>query len=132
MREVVSPDGEFAQGWRVNQSSPSSTETTYVLDKSMPLKPYLQIVNSNKHKSFVPFLTSIATASSIISIIKPSKFVRVGSGAVESTVGQIDRRTKISGAQWKEDNVPQVLAQRQSLPSGTNLCLKNKNWDAPI
>jgi len=28
---------------------------------------------------------------------------------------QIDRRIKISGAQWKIDNVPQVLAQRQSL-----------------
>ena len=39
----------------------------------------------------------------------------IGSGAVESTVKQIDRRTKISGAQWKQDNVPQVLAQRQSL-----------------
>jgi hypothetical protein len=36
----------------------------------------------------------------------------IGSGAVESTVKQIDRRTKISGAQWKEDNVPQVLAHR--------------------
>lgn len=36
----------------------------------------------------------------------------IGSGAVESTVKQIDRRTKISGAQWKEENVPQVLAHR--------------------
>jgi hypothetical protein len=27
----------------------------------------------------------------------------IGSGAVESTVKQIDRRTKISGAQWKID-----------------------------
>jgi hypothetical protein len=36
----------------------------------------------------------------------------IGSGAVESTIKQIDRRTKISGAQWKEDNVPQVLAHR--------------------
>ena len=36
----------------------------------------------------------------------------IGSGAVESTVKQIDRRTKISGAQWKQENVPQVLAHR--------------------
>jgi len=36
----------------------------------------------------------------------------IGSGTVESTIKQIDRRTKISGAQWKEDNVPQVLAHR--------------------
>ena len=36
----------------------------------------------------------------------------IGSGAIESTIKQIDRRTKISGAQWKAENVPQVLAQR--------------------
>ena len=36
----------------------------------------------------------------------------IGSGAVESTVKQIDRRTKLSGAQWKQENVPQVLAHR--------------------
>ncbi len=36
----------------------------------------------------------------------------IGSGAVESAVKQIDRRTKISGSQWKQDNVPQVLAHR--------------------
>ncbi len=28
----------------------------------------------------------------------------IGSGAIESTVKQIDRRTKISGAQWKVEN----------------------------
>lgn len=36
----------------------------------------------------------------------------IGSGTIESTIKQIDRRTKISGAQWKEENVPQVLAHR--------------------
>ncbi len=36
----------------------------------------------------------------------------IGSGAVESAVKQIDRRTKISGAQWNIKNVPQVLAHR--------------------
>jgi hypothetical protein len=36
----------------------------------------------------------------------------IGSGSVESAVKQIDRRTKISGAQWKRENVPQVLAHR--------------------
>lgn len=36
----------------------------------------------------------------------------IGSGAVESAVKQIDRRTKISGAQWTQENVPQVLAHR--------------------
>lgn len=36
----------------------------------------------------------------------------IASGAVESTVKQIDRRLRISGAQWKIENVPQVLRHR--------------------
>jgi hypothetical protein len=36
----------------------------------------------------------------------------IGSGAVESTIKQIDRRLKISGSQWNESNVPQVLMHR--------------------
>jgi hypothetical protein len=36
----------------------------------------------------------------------------IGSGAVESTVKQIDRRLKISGAQWNKENIPQVLKHR--------------------
>ena len=36
----------------------------------------------------------------------------IASGAVESTVKQIDRRLKISGAQWNSENVPQVLNHR--------------------
>ena len=36
----------------------------------------------------------------------------IGSGAVESTVKQIDRRLKISGARWKPEHVPTVLAHR--------------------
>lgn len=42
----------------------------------------------------------------------------IGSGAVESTVKQIDRRTKIPGAQWKRENVPQVLAHRCAYLNG--------------
>ncbi|MBU6230238.1 MAG: ISKra4 family transposase, partial [Cyanobacteria bacterium REEB459] len=38
--------------------------------------------------------------------------------AVESTIKQIGRRVKISGAQWKEDNVPQVLRQRCAYLNG--------------
>jgi hypothetical protein len=40
------------------------------------------------------------------------KICSIASGAVESTVKQIDRRLKISGAQWKEENVSQVLKHR--------------------
>ncbi|WP_418886969.1 ISKra4 family transposase [Gloeobacter morelensis] len=42
----------------------------------------------------------------------------VGSGAVESAVKQIDRRLKLSGAQWKVENVPQVLAHRAAYLNG--------------
>lgn len=42
----------------------------------------------------------------------------IGSGAVESTVKQIDRRTQISGAQWHQKNVPQVLAHRCAYLNG--------------
>lgn len=36
----------------------------------------------------------------------------IGSGTFESAVKQIDRRLQISGAQWKQEHVPQVLAHR--------------------
>ncbi len=42
----------------------------------------------------------------------------IGSGAVESAVKQIDRRSKISGAQWNVKNVPQVLAHRCAYLNG--------------
>lgn len=42
----------------------------------------------------------------------------MASGAVESAVKQIDRRTKISGAQWNQENVPQVLAHRCAYLNG--------------
>ncbi|MCA6554842.1 MAG: hypothetical protein IM585_23490 [Pseudanabaena sp. M135S2SP2A07QC] len=36
----------------------------------------------------------------------------IGSGSVESTIKQIGRRVKISGAQWHRNNVAQVLKHR--------------------
>lgn len=42
----------------------------------------------------------------------------IGSGAVESGVKQIDRRLKISGAQWKSENVNQVLQLRCAYLNG--------------
>lgn len=42
----------------------------------------------------------------------------IGSGAVESAIKQISRRVKISGAQWNEENVPQVLAHRCAYLNG--------------
>jgi hypothetical protein len=42
----------------------------------------------------------------------------IGSGTIESTVKQIGRRVKISGARWNKDNVPQVLKQRCAYLNG--------------
>ncbi len=51
-------------------------------------------------------------------ISKQNKFVQLVRSAIESTIKQIDRRTKISGAQWKIENVPQVLAHRCAYLNG--------------
>ena len=45
----------------------------------------------------------------------------IASGAVESTVKQIDRRLKISGAQWNIENVSQVLKHRCAYLNNTLL-----------
>ena len=44
--------------------------------------------------------------------------ISVGSGEIESTVKQIGRRVKISGAQWHENNVQSVLRQRCAYLNG--------------
>jgi hypothetical protein len=44
--------------------------------------------------------------------------VSIGSGAVESSIKQMGRRIKISGAQWKCENVPQVLRHRAAYLNG--------------
>ena len=50
--------------------------------------------------------------------LQAEQICSIGSGAVESAVKQIDRRTKISGAQWNKENVPQVLAHRCAYLNG--------------
>ncbi|NEP49896.1 MAG: ISKra4 family transposase [Moorea sp. SIO3C2] len=44
--------------------------------------------------------------------------ISIGSGSIESTVKQVGRRIKISGAQWDESNVPQVLKHRCAYLNG--------------
>ncbi|MEO0012989.1 MAG: hypothetical protein RLZZ535_1378 [Cyanobacteriota bacterium] len=50
--------------------------------------------------------------------LQSKKICSIGSGAVESAIKQIGRRIKISGAQWNEHNVPQVLAHRVAYLNG--------------
>jgi len=56
--------------------------------------------------------------------------VSIGSGAVESTVKQLGRRIKISGAQWDKANVPQVLKQRCAYLNGQFSTGVLQDWDA--
>ena len=44
--------------------------------------------------------------------------ISIGSGEIESTIKQMGRRIKISGAQWHENNVQQVLSQRSAYLNG--------------
>jgi hypothetical protein len=44
--------------------------------------------------------------------------IAIGSGMIESTVKQIGARIKLSGAQWKVENVPQVLRHRCAYLNG--------------
>jgi len=44
--------------------------------------------------------------------------ITIGSGSVESTIKQIGRRVKISGAQWNQNNVSQVLKHRCAYLNG--------------
>ena len=44
--------------------------------------------------------------------------ITIGSGSVESTIKQIGRRVKISGAQWNQQNVAQVLKHRCAYLNG--------------
>jgi hypothetical protein len=45
-------------------------------------------------------------------VLSEENICSIGSGAVESTVKQIDRRLKISGAQWSLKNISQMLKLR--------------------
>ena len=44
--------------------------------------------------------------------------ISIGSGEVESAIKQIGRRVKISGAQWSQNNVSQVLLHRCAYLNG--------------
>ncbi|MGI0483543.1 ISKra4 family transposase [Geminocystis sp. CENA526] len=46
------------------------------------------------------------------------KVCSIGSGAVESAVKQIGHRVKLTGAQWKKENVPKILQLRCAYLNG--------------
>lgn len=69
-------------------------------------------------KNFCDYLNKHRHRIVNYSYYSEEKICSVASGAVESAVKQIDRRTKISGAQWLQENVPQVLAHRCAYLNG--------------
>ena len=80
--------------------------------------PYLLIAAENLLRIFALTLTSIVAGLSTTSIFRQNNYARVGSGAVESAVKQIDRRMNFFGAQWKVENVPQMLKLRTCYLNG--------------
>jgi hypothetical protein len=68
--------------------------------------------------NFCAYLTSTVIESSTINTFKKQRISSIGSGAVESAVKQIDRRLKISGAQWKLENVSSMLQLRCAYLNG--------------
>ncbi len=76
------------------------------------------IGNASKHKTFA--IIKITHRDRIINYEyhQAEQICSIGSGSVESAVKQVDRRAKISGAQWKRENVPQVLAHRCAYLNG--------------
>ena len=71
-------------------------------DSALKFLAYLQ-----KHRTRLPAYQALQQAG-----------ITIGSGAVESAVKQLNRRLKISGAQWKVQNVAQVLKHRSAYLNG--------------
>lgn len=69
-------------------------------------------LNPKVVKNFCAYLDQHRRRIVNYSYYSSEQICSVASGAVESAVKQIDRRTKISGAQWNQENVAQVLAHR--------------------
>ena len=63
-------------------------------------------------KNFCEYLRTHSQRIINYSYYQEEEICSIGSGAVESTIKQIDRRLKISGAQWNEENIAQILKHR--------------------
>lgn len=60
-------------------------------------------------------------------------YIPIGSGAVESLIKRINQRVKITGDQWKSENISQILKLRCAYLNSHG-CLSNytlHKWDAP-
>jgi len=75
-------------------------------------------MKAKEAKNFCDYINKHSHRIVNYSYYSEEQICSVASGAVESAVKQIDRRTKISGSQWHQENVPQVLAHRCAYLNG--------------
>ena len=78
----------------------------------MKLLLYLLIVAADRLETSLNISTSIVIESVNYKYYQAEQLCSIGSGAVESAIKQIDLRLKLVGAQWKSDNVNQILQLR--------------------
>jgi len=111
---LVSLNGEFAQGGgslkRLRQA-----ETLLWQGKLMRQRLCL-LIAPKQAQNFINYLDKHCDRIVNYQYYQAEQICSIGS--VESAVKQIDRRTKISGAQWNKENVPQVLAHRCAYLNG--------------
>ena len=69
-------------------------------------------------RNFCAYLTKHRSRIVNYAYYQAEQLCSIGSGAVESGVKQIDRRTKISGAQWQVQTVQQILQLRCAYLNG--------------
>ena len=69
-------------------------------------------------QNFIKYLKKHSQRIINYECISQSGLSSIGSGAVESAVKQIGKRLKISGAQWKLENVPRMLQLRCAYLNG--------------
>lgn len=68
--------------------------------------------------NFIAYLKKHSTRIINYEYFSQSGLCSIGSGAVESAVKQIGRRMKISGEQWKLENIPRMLQLRSAYLNG--------------
>lgn len=82
------------------------------------VKALFVAVSRSQAKNFCEYLEKHRHRIVNYQYFQAEQIASIGSGAVESAVKQIDRRMKISGAQWKQEFVPQALQVRCAYLNG--------------
>lgn len=87
-------------------------ESLLWVGKVVEAKAQLKKYKTYKTSKFCAYLTKHQHRIINYSEAQKEQICSIGSGAVESAVKQIDGRLKLAGAQWKFENVNQILGLR--------------------